>query len=79
MLKTSNHAGVESYIIKNIRNQVEFSMKVRLKKQKQGDLPTSHHRPLYLTLVSISEVTHELLIPFSRLIRVNSPPAVERR
>ncbi|XP_056269972.1 glomulin-like isoform X2 [Pseudoliparis swirei] len=27
MLKTSNHAGVESYIIKNIRNQVEFSMK----------------------------------------------------
>ncbi|XP_054459318.1 glomulin-like [Anoplopoma fimbria] len=27
MLKTSNHAGVESYIVKNIRNQVEFSMK----------------------------------------------------
>ncbi|CAJ1059738.1 glomulin-like [Xyrichtys novacula] len=26
MLKTSNHAGVESYIIKNIRDQVEFSM-----------------------------------------------------
>nr|XP_046248348.1 glomulin-like isoform X1 [Scatophagus argus] len=25
MLKTSNHAGVESYIVKNIRNQVEFS------------------------------------------------------
>uniref|UniRef100_A0A3Q0SE59 Glomulin, FKBP associated protein b n=1 Tax=Amphilophus citrinellus TaxID=61819 RepID=A0A3Q0SE59_AMPCI len=29
MLKTSNHAGVESYIIKNIRNQFEFSTKVR--------------------------------------------------
>ncbi|KAG7228647.1 hypothetical protein INR49_008423 [Caranx melampygus] len=27
MLKVSNHAGVESYIIKNIKNQVEFSMK----------------------------------------------------
>ncbi|XP_047443511.1 glomulin-like [Mugil cephalus] len=27
MLKTSSHAGVESYIIKNIRNQIEFSMK----------------------------------------------------
>uniref|UniRef100_A0A3Q0SI03 Glomulin, FKBP associated protein b n=1 Tax=Amphilophus citrinellus TaxID=61819 RepID=A0A3Q0SI03_AMPCI len=27
MLKTSNHAGVESYIIKNIRNQFEFSTK----------------------------------------------------
>ncbi|XP_068446025.1 glomulin-like [Clinocottus analis] len=27
MLKTSNHAGVESYIVKNIRNQVEFSLK----------------------------------------------------
>ncbi|KAM8745756.1 glomulin, FKBP associated protein b isoform 2-T2 [Acanthopagrus schlegelii] len=27
MLKTSNHAGVESYVVKNIRNQVEFSMK----------------------------------------------------
>ncbi|XP_073332813.1 glomulin-like [Pagrus major] len=26
MLKTSNHAGVESYVVKNIRNQVEFSM-----------------------------------------------------
>ncbi|CAI5639020.1 unnamed protein product [Oreochromis niloticus] len=26
MLKTSNHAGIESYIIKNIRNQFEFSM-----------------------------------------------------
>ncbi|KAM7012997.1 glomulin, FKBP associated protein b isoform 2-T2 [Tautogolabrus adspersus] len=26
MLKTSNHAGVESYIVKNIRSQVEFSM-----------------------------------------------------
>lgn len=28
MLKTSNHAGVEGYIIKNIRNQVEFSLQV---------------------------------------------------
>ncbi|XP_075935257.1 glomulin-like [Anarhichas minor] len=27
MLKTSNHAGVESYIVKNIRSQVEFAMK----------------------------------------------------
>uniref|UniRef100_A0A3B4VN54 Glomulin, FKBP associated protein b n=1 Tax=Seriola dumerili TaxID=41447 RepID=A0A3B4VN54_SERDU len=27
MLKVSNHAGVESYIVKNIKNQVEFSMK----------------------------------------------------
>ncbi|XP_069560066.1 glomulin-like [Brachyistius frenatus] len=27
MLKTSNHAGVESFIVKNIRNQIEFSMK----------------------------------------------------
>ncbi|XP_063746841.1 glomulin-like isoform X2 [Eleginops maclovinus] len=27
MLKTSHHAGVESYIVKNIRNQLEFSMK----------------------------------------------------
>ncbi|XP_070765474.1 glomulin-like [Enoplosus armatus] len=26
MLKTSNHAGVESYIVKNIKNQVEFSL-----------------------------------------------------
>ncbi|XP_044056820.1 glomulin-like [Siniperca chuatsi] len=26
MLKTSNHAGVESYIVKNIKNQIEFSM-----------------------------------------------------
>ncbi|XP_039984748.1 glomulin-like [Xiphias gladius] len=26
MLKASNHAGVESYIVKNIKNQVEFSM-----------------------------------------------------
>ncbi|XP_058494758.1 glomulin-like [Solea solea] len=26
MLKTSSHAGVEGYIVKNIRNQVEFSM-----------------------------------------------------
>ncbi|XP_070689029.1 glomulin-like [Pempheris klunzingeri] len=26
MLKTSNHAGVESYIVKNIRNQVKYSM-----------------------------------------------------
>ncbi|XP_035509612.1 glomulin-like [Morone saxatilis] len=26
MLKTSNHAGVESYIVKNIRNQVDFSV-----------------------------------------------------
>ncbi|XP_045905795.1 glomulin-like [Micropterus dolomieu] len=26
MLKTSNHAGVESYIVKNIKNQVEFSI-----------------------------------------------------
>lgn len=29
MIKTSNHAGVESYIVKNIKNQVEFSMQVR--------------------------------------------------
>lgn len=28
MLKTTNHAGVESYIVKNIRNHVEFSMEV---------------------------------------------------
>ncbi|XP_008295535.1 glomulin-like [Stegastes partitus] len=27
MLKTSNHAGVESYIVKNIKNQIESSMK----------------------------------------------------
>ncbi|XP_017289211.1 glomulin isoform X2 [Kryptolebias marmoratus] len=27
MLKTSNHAGVESYIVKNIRNQIQLSMK----------------------------------------------------
>ncbi|GAA6230952.1 glomulin-like [Lates japonicus] len=27
ILKTSNHAGVESYVVKNIRNQVAFSMK----------------------------------------------------
>ncbi|XP_071343353.1 glomulin-like [Trachinotus anak] len=27
MLKVSNHAGVESFIVKNIKNQVEFSMK----------------------------------------------------
>uniref|UniRef100_A0A8C2ZMD8 Glomulin, FKBP associated protein b n=1 Tax=Cyclopterus lumpus TaxID=8103 RepID=A0A8C2ZMD8_CYCLU len=40
MLKTSNHAGVESYIVKNIRNQVEFSMKVRLKKKE-----TCQHHP----------------------------------
>ncbi|XP_067369745.1 glomulin-like [Channa argus] len=28
MLRTSNHAGVESYIVKNIKNQIEFSMKM---------------------------------------------------
>ncbi|KAG8003266.1 Glomulin [Nibea albiflora] len=28
MLKTSSHAGVESYIVKNIRKQVEFSMEL---------------------------------------------------
>ncbi|XP_071782351.2 glomulin-like [Centroberyx gerrardi] len=27
MLKTSNHSGVEGYIVKNIKNQVEFSIK----------------------------------------------------
>ncbi|KAL4608317.1 glomulin isoform X1 [Arapaima gigas] len=27
MLKTSNHAGVEGYIIKNIRHQIEFALK----------------------------------------------------
>lgn len=27
MLKTSNHAGVEGYIIKNIKNQIDFSLK----------------------------------------------------
>ncbi|KAM7388732.1 hypothetical protein PAMP_024886 [Pampus punctatissimus] len=27
MLKTSNHSGFEGYIVKNIRNQVEFSLK----------------------------------------------------
>lgn len=27
MLKTSHHAGVEGYIIKNIRNQIDFSLK----------------------------------------------------
>ncbi|KAM6921180.1 LOW QUALITY PROTEIN: glomulin, FKBP associated protein b [Xenentodon cancila] len=27
MLKTSNHAGVESYIVKNIRNQIDVSIK----------------------------------------------------
>ncbi|XP_051556412.1 glomulin-like [Myxocyprinus asiaticus] len=27
MLKTSHHAGVEGYIIKNIKNQIEFSLK----------------------------------------------------
>ncbi|XP_036410423.1 glomulin, FKBP associated protein a [Megalops cyprinoides] len=27
MLKTSNHAGVEGYIIKNIRNQIDFALK----------------------------------------------------
>lgn len=30
MLKASNHAGVESYIVKNIKNQVELSMEVSL-------------------------------------------------
>lgn len=33
MLRTSNHAGLEGYIIKNIRNQVEFSIQVRGKKR----------------------------------------------
>ena len=32
MLKTSQHSGIEGYIIKNIKNQVEFSMKVRQNK-----------------------------------------------
>lgn len=41
MLKTSNHAGVESYVVKNIRNQVEFSMKVR--KNDDLDLQTSRY------------------------------------
>lgn len=31
MLKTSHHAGVESVIIKRIKNQVDFSMTVNLK------------------------------------------------
>lgn len=28
MLKTSHHAGVEGYLIKNIKNQIDFSLKV---------------------------------------------------
>ena len=32
MLKTSQHSGIEGYIVKNIKNQVEFSMKVRQNK-----------------------------------------------
>lgn len=28
LLKTSNHSGVEGYIIKNIRNQIDFALKV---------------------------------------------------
>ena len=28
MLKVSSHSGVEGYIIKNIRNQIDFSLKV---------------------------------------------------
>jgi len=36
MLKTSNHAGAESYIVKNIRSQIEFTMMVREKIAKMG-------------------------------------------
>ena len=32
MLKISQHSGIEGYIIKNIKNQVEFSLKVRQSK-----------------------------------------------
>lgn len=38
MLKTSNHAGIESYIIKNIRNQFELSMKVRKTRESRHSL-----------------------------------------
>lgn len=29
MLKTSNHSGVEGYVIKNIKNQIDFALQVR--------------------------------------------------
>lgn len=29
LLKTSNHSGVEAYIIQNIKNQIDLSLKVR--------------------------------------------------
>lgn len=28
MLKTSHHSGVEGYVIKNIKNQIDFGLKV---------------------------------------------------
>lgn len=30
MLKTSKHSGVEGYIIKNIKNQIDTALQVRL-------------------------------------------------
>lgn len=68
MLKTSNHAGVEGYIIKNIRNQVEFSLQV-------GEKPTQNITLLNLNtnnsdpssnmgLVSRTLMVFDLLILF---------------
>uniref|UniRef100_A0A8C0GJ52 Glomulin, FKBP associated protein n=1 Tax=Chelonoidis abingdonii TaxID=106734 RepID=A0A8C0GJ52_CHEAB len=36
LLKTSNHAGVEGYVIQNIKNQIDLSLKVRIFKWFTG-------------------------------------------
>ncbi|KAK7888668.1 hypothetical protein WMY93_024228 [Mugilogobius chulae] len=37
MLKTSNHSGIEGFIVKNIRKEVEFSLKVCVKQRDCGN------------------------------------------
>lgn len=68
MLKTSNHAGVEGYIIKNIRNQVEFSLQVGEKPTENItllNLNTNNSDPTSnMCLVSRTMMVFDLLILF---------------
>lgn len=68
MLKTSNHAGVEGYIIKNIRNQVEFSLQVREKPTENImllNLNTNNSDPTSnMSLVLGTLMVYDLLILF---------------
>lgn len=38
MLMTSDHAGVEGFIIKNIKNQIDLALKVRRQRGLSGSL-----------------------------------------